>query len=195
MPVGGDIGSHILQLAQEVWPPVAVGDETAKAAKGLDQASLHGAASREIELPLQEPPSGPGASEEENPGDRRDAGALRLSAHPCAATSGGLDGECQAGEPAVSRDGPATAEQIAETEGAMDFVHHQLFDATKVRVLTVLDAFTKYSPAIEPRFNCRGTGVVEVLERVCKSMGFPRTIRVDQGPEFISKDLDLWAYW
>jgi putative transposase len=77
---------------------------------------------------------------------------------------------------------------------AMDFVHDQLFDATKVRVLTILDTFTKYAPAIEPRFNWRGTGVVEVLERVCKDIGFPRSIRVDQGPEFISKDLDLWAY-
>ncbi len=36
--------------------------------------------------------------------------------------------------------------------------------------------------------------VADVLERVCKDVGYPRTIRVDQGPKFISKDLDLWAY-
>ena len=77
---------------------------------------------------------------------------------------------------------------------AMDFVHDQLFDATKVRVLTVVDAFTRFSPAIEARYNWRGSSVVDVLERVCGETGFPRTIRVDQGPEFISKDLDLWAY-
>jgi putative transposase len=29
---------------------------------------------------------------------------------------------------------------------------------------------------------------------VCKSIGYPETIRVDQGSEFISRDLDLWAY-
>jgi putative transposase len=69
-----------------------------------------------------------------------------------------------------------------------------LFDATKVRVLTIVDTFTKFSPAIEPRFNWRGTGIVEVLDRVCKKLGYPKSIRVDQGPEFISKDLDLWAY-
>jgi transposase InsO family protein len=34
----------------------------------------------------------------------------------------------------------------------------------------------------------------EVLERVCRKLGYPKSIRVDQGPEFISKDLDLWAY-
>lgn len=77
---------------------------------------------------------------------------------------------------------------------AMDFVHDQLFDATKVRVLTVVDAFTRFSPAIEARYNWRGSSVVDLLERVCSEHGFPRTIRVDQGPEFISKDLDLWAY-
>ncbi|KRQ16267.1 transposase [Bradyrhizobium manausense] len=39
-----------------------------------------------------------------------------------------------------------------------------------------------------------GTDVVEVLERACKEVGFPATIRVDQGSEFVSRDVDLWAY-
>ena len=39
---------------------------------------------------------------------------------------------------------------------AMDFVHDQLFDGRKTRVLTMVDAFTRYSPAIEARFNWRG---------------------------------------
>ncbi len=32
------------------------------------------------------------------------------------------------------------------------------------------------------------------LEKVYDKVGYPRTIRVDQGSEFISRDLDLWAY-
>ena len=36
--------------------------------------------------------------------------------------------------------------------------------------------------------------MVEVLERVGKQVGFPSTIRVDQGTEFVSRDMDLWAY-
>ena len=32
------------------------------------------------------------------------------------------------------------------------------------------------------------------LERVCGEVGYPKTIRVDQGSEFVSRDLDLWAY-
>jgi putative transposase len=36
--------------------------------------------------------------------------------------------------------------------------------------------------------------VVEVLERVGREMGLPALIQVDQGSEFVSRDLDLWAY-
>jgi hypothetical protein len=44
------------------------------------------------------------------------------------------------------------------------------------------------------RFNFRGADVVEVLECVGRQVGFPKAIRVDQGSEFVSRDLDLWAY-
>ena len=44
------------------------------------------------------------------------------------------------------------------------------------------------------RLSFRGADVVDVLERVCREMGFPATIRVDQGTEFVSRYLDLWAY-
>src|SRR4051812_43843489 len=77
---------------------------------------------------------------------------------------------------------------------AMDFVHDQLATGRKLRVLTIVDTFSRFSPALEPRFTFRGTDVVEVLERVCNEVGFPATIRVDQGTEFVSRDLDLWAY-
>lgn len=36
--------------------------------------------------------------------------------------------------------------------------------------------------------------VVQTLTRVCRQVGYPTTIRVDQGTEFVSRDLDLWAY-
>lgn len=29
---------------------------------------------------------------------------------------------------------------------------------------------------------------------MCPKMGYPKTIRVDQGCQFVSRDLDLWAY-
>lgn len=39
-----------------------------------------------------------------------------------------------------------------------------------------------------------GEDVVATLGRVCSEIGYPKTIRVDQGSEFISRDVDLWAY-
>lgn len=77
---------------------------------------------------------------------------------------------------------------------AMDFVHDQLATGRKIRVLTIVDTFSRYVPALDPRFSYRAENVVHTLEAVCKRVGYPRTIRVDQGSEFISRDLDLWAY-
>ena len=77
---------------------------------------------------------------------------------------------------------------------AMDFVHDQLATGRKIRVLAVVDTFSRYVPIIDPRFNYRGEDVVQSLEKVCAKIGYPKTIRVDQGSEFISRDLDLWAY-
>lgn len=36
--------------------------------------------------------------------------------------------------------------------------------------------------------------MVQTLERICSKAGYPSSIRVDQGSEFVSRDLDLWAY-
>lgn len=77
---------------------------------------------------------------------------------------------------------------------AMDFVHDQLATGRKIRVLTVVDTFSRFAPVIDPRFSYRGEDVVATLDRVCRRIGYPKTIRVDQGSEFISRDMDLWAY-
>ena len=77
---------------------------------------------------------------------------------------------------------------------AMDFVHDQLATGRKIRVLTVVDTFSRYVPVLDPRFSYRGEDVVATLDRICRRVGYPATIRVDQGSEFISRDLDLWAY-
>jgi putative transposase len=91
------------------------------------------------------------------------------------------------------RDDRRPASRANET-WAMDFVHDQLATGRKLRVLTVVDIFSRFSPALVPRFTFRGADVVEVLERVSQEVGLPTTIRVDQGTEFVSRDLDLWAY-
>ncbi len=58
----------------------------------------------------------------------------------------------------------------------------------------MVDTFSRYSPAVVPQFSFRAPDVIDVLERVCTEMGYPASIRVDQGSEFISRELDLRAY-
>ncbi len=61
-------------------------------------------------------------------------------------------------------------------------------------MLSIVDTFTRLSPAIDVRQQYRGTEVVETLERASQAVGCPRTIRLDNGPEFISRELVLWAF-
>lgn len=77
---------------------------------------------------------------------------------------------------------------------AMDFVHDQLATGRKLRILTVVDTYSRFSPVIDPRFSYKGENVVATLEEACQRVGYPKTIRVDNGSEFVSRDMDLWAY-
>ena len=50
----------------------------------------------------------------------------------------------------------------------MDFVHDQPATGRKIRILTVVDTFSRYVPVLDARFSYKG--------------------------EFVSRDMDLWAY-
>ena len=76
---------------------------------------------------------------------------------------------------------------------AMDFVHDQLAKGRKIRILTVVDTFSRFSPVSDPRFTCRSEDVVEALDRACGRLGYSKAIRVDQGAEFVYRNQDLWA--
>ena len=72
----------------------------------------------------------------------------------------------------------------------------QLFSRHRFRLLTLVDNFSRESLAIEAGQCLTGDDVVRrILEQVCAVRGLPRTIHVDNGPEFISRSLGLWANW
>ena len=71
----------------------------------------------------------------------------------------------------------------------------QLYDGRRIRVLTLVDNHTRESLALHVDQRIRSMDVIRVLERVVDEHGLPGSIRVDNGPEFISRDLDCWAYW
>ncbi len=59
-------------------------------------------------------------------------------------------------------------------------MHDQLDTRRKIRVLTIVDTFFRFSPAADPRFSYKGEDVALTYERICKSIGNPKAIRIDQ---------------
>lgn len=55
-------------------------------------------------------------------------------------------------------------------------------------------AFSRYLPLLDVRDSYPGEVVVATLDRECQATGYPKTIRVVQGSDFVSRDMDLWAY-
>jgi putative transposase len=77
---------------------------------------------------------------------------------------------------------------------SMDFVADSIVTGRKFRALTVVDNYSRECPAIEVDTSLGGKRVVGVLERLSEARGLPEVITVDNGPEFIGKALDEWAY-
>lgn len=93
----------------------------------------------------------------------------------------------------VPRVTPPPAERPME-RWSIDFLRDSLADGRPFRIFTIVDNVTKVSPAIVADFSIRGERVVAVLDRLKATVGVPQRLAVDNGPEFISKALDTWAY-
>ncbi len=76
---------------------------------------------------------------------------------------------------------------------SMDFVAQRLADRRWIRVLTV-DQFTRECLALFADVSLSGEKVAAMLDKVVAERGAPQSITVDNGTEFASKAVDLWAY-
>jgi len=76
----------------------------------------------------------------------------------------------------------------------LDFVADQLVNGHRFRALTVVDVCTRESLAIEVGQHLRSEHVVTVLNRLTAQRGAPTRLWCDQGSEFCSQLVDLWAY-
>ena len=61
----------------------------------------------------------------------------------------------------------------------IDFVHDQLLDGRKIPCLTIVDTFSRLSPAKDVRQGYRGADMVTTLEKAKKLVGLHKAIRVD----------------
>jgi putative transposase len=77
---------------------------------------------------------------------------------------------------------------------SMDFVADSLVNGRRIRVLTVVDDFTRECLATEVDTSLPGLRVARVLDQLGAVRGLPEGITVDNGPEFTGRALDAWAY-
>ena len=76
---------------------------------------------------------------------------------------------------------------------SMDFMADRLGDGRAFRLLNVLDDFNREGLGIEVDFSLPAERVIRSLDRIIEWRGKPGTIRVDNGPEYISGKLLIWA--
>ena len=139
--------------------------------------------------------------------------AVRLPAAARAAAARGLEGEQQADVPDLparkgSRCAPRSARSAAATcascrprrRRANERWSHGLRARPADRTagasgsLTVVDTFTRQCPVIAVDTSLNGKKVAATLDALAESCGYPKTITVDNGTEFYSKEMDAWAY-
>jgi len=77
---------------------------------------------------------------------------------------------------------------------SMDFVWDYLRDGRRIKMLTIVDDFTRECLAIEVSFGLNGKRVAQVLDRLIEMRGKVTGIRSDNGPEFAGNAMDGWAY-
>ena len=76
---------------------------------------------------------------------------------------------------------------------SMDFLCDACANGSKIRILTIVDDFTRISPGLLVRSSVPGHSVTAFLDQQSLLHGYPRSIRVDHGPEFTGKHFQQWA--
>ena len=77
---------------------------------------------------------------------------------------------------------------------AMDFVADQLYNGQKIRILTVIDIFSRECLAATVGARLRSEDVVKTLNQILLKRGAPKKIFCDNASEFAGRITDLWAY-
>jgi putative transposase len=72
---------------------------------------------------------------------------------------------------------------------SMDFMSDSLNDGRRIRILNIIDDYNREALSIEIRSSICSKDVIEELMRLKDWRGLPEQIRVDNGPEFISKQM------
>ena len=69
-----------------------------------------------------------------------------------------------------------------------------LYSGKRYRVLNIMDEFNRELIEFEVGTSLPAAKVIQALQRAIDFRGKPQSIRVDNGPEFISHKLEMWCY-
>jgi putative transposase len=81
----------------------------------------------------------------------------------------------------------------ANQEWALDFVHDTMASGRAMRVLSVVDAYTRECLALEVDTSFASRRVTRALEQIVVERGVPKAIRCDNGPELTSRHFLAWC--
>ncbi len=90
--------------------------------------------------------------------------------------------------------GPSVVPTRRDERWSVDFMHDQLHDGRRLRVLTLVDQATREALATEARGTFSAHDVIDVLNRLSRLHRTPVVIQVGNGTEFASRALDAWAH-
>ena len=88
---------------------------------------------------------------------------------------------------------PLLARTSANQEWALDFVHDAVECGRAIRVLSVVDAYTRECLALEVDTSFASRRVTRALEQIVSERGAPQAIRCDNGPELTSRHFLAWC--
>lgn len=80
----------------------------------------------------------------------------------------------------------------ANQEWALDFVHDVTASGRSIRLLNVIDAYTRESLAMEVDTSFAGLRLTRALDEIIAERGLPQAIRCDNGPELTSRHFLAW---
>jgi len=88
---------------------------------------------------------------------------------------------------------PLVAPKEANYSWSLDFMHDSLTNGRTIRTLNIIDDFNREGLWIEVDTSIPSARVVRVLDMLALWRGYPRQLRIDNGPELISRTLADWA--
>jgi len=147
---------------------------------------------------------------ESNPSGQQEVSSLWLSSHPSTARAGGLEGQSEAGAEGATpgrpgsegQGSPPTAQGISTAHPtkaralnevwSWDFVHDRTDDGNALKMLTLIDEYSRQCLKIEVNRKLKSGDVLNALAEVIPQRGVPKYLRSDNGSEFIAREVQDW---